>query len=32
LETGVLEQKEQTFYLSRTGKLLADRVAMELFV
>jgi putative oxygen-independent coproporphyrinogen III oxidase len=32
LETGVLVQTEQTFYLSRAGKLLADRVAMELFV
>lgn len=32
LETGVLEQTDQTFRLSRVGKLLADRVAMELFV
>lgn len=32
LETGVLIQTDQTFYLSRAGKLLADRVAMELFV
>jgi oxygen-independent coproporphyrinogen-3 oxidase len=32
LETGVLIQTDQTFCLSRAGKLLADRVAMELFV
>lgn len=32
LETGVLIQTDQTFRLSRAGKLLADRVAMELFV
>jgi len=31
LEIGVLEQEGQTFRLSRAGKLLADRVAMELF-
>ncbi len=32
LETGVMEKEGQTFRLSRTGKLLADRVAMELFM
>ena len=32
LVTGVLEQSGQTFRLSRVGKLLADRVAMELFI
>jgi len=32
LEMGMLEQDGQTFRLSRTGKLLADRVAMELFI
>ena len=32
LELGVLEQTEQLFRLSRAGKLLADRVAMELFL
>lgn len=32
LEIGVLEQDGQTFRLSRAGKLLADRVAMELFI
>jgi len=32
LEMGVLEQDGQTFRLSRAGKLLADRVAMELFM
>lgn len=32
LESGVLEQVGQTLRLSRTGKLLADRVAMELFI
>ncbi|MBC7774011.1 MAG: radical SAM family heme chaperone HemW [Phycisphaerae bacterium] len=31
LEMGVLEKDGQTFRLSRAGKLLADRVAMELF-
>lgn len=31
LETGVLEKQGQMFRLSRSGKLLADRVAMELF-
>ncbi len=31
LDSGVLEQKGQNFCLSRAGKLLADRVAMELF-
>ncbi len=31
LECGVLEQVGQTFRLSRVGKLLADKVAMELF-
>lgn len=32
LGLGVLEQTEQTFRLTRAGKLLADRVAMELFI
>jgi len=32
LASGVLEKDAQTFRLSRAGKLLADRVAMELFV
>jgi len=31
LESGVLEQVGQTFRLSRAGKLLADRISMELF-
>lgn len=31
LETGVLEKQGQMFRLSRSGKLLADRVAMDLF-
>jgi oxygen-independent coproporphyrinogen-3 oxidase len=31
LETGVLEKDGQLFRLSGAGKLLADRVAMELF-
>lgn len=31
LESGVLEKAGPTFRLSRRGKLLADRVAMELF-
>ncbi len=32
LEMGVLEKEGQMFKLSRAGKLLADRVAMDLFV
>lgn len=32
LETGALEQEGSTFRLSRAGKLIADRVASDLFV
>ncbi|MFN0173269.1 MAG: radical SAM family heme chaperone HemW [Saprospiraceae bacterium] len=32
LDTGVMEKEGQKFRLTRTGKLLADRVAMELFM
>ena len=32
IEAGQVVEKEQQFTLTRTGKLLADRIAMELFV